>query len=147
MDADLGLIYGSPILRPELFEIPKMGTLGIHHGSLPRYRGKKTTFWEMYEGEERAGVTIQKVNRGLDTGEIVQEGHVRIGSRSRSRVWREVEDLGLQLYLRSILQVGAGTARLREQDGPKGQLYRDPPLTLIIRLWWRQLRKRIRGIG
>src|ERR1043165_6963165 len=31
---DLGLIYGSPILRPELFEIPRLGTLGIHHGKV-----------------------------------------------------------------------------------------------------------------
>ena len=32
---DLGLIYGSPILRPALFEIPRLGTLGIHHGKVP----------------------------------------------------------------------------------------------------------------
>ena len=144
---DLGLIYGSPILKPELFEIPKHGTLGIHHGSLPKYRGRKTTFWEMYEGEEVAGVTIQRVNRGLDTGEIVQEGRVRIGSRSRSRVWRELEDLGLELYLRAILEVRNGTARYRPQEGPKGGLYRDPPPSLILRLWWRQLCKRMRGTG
>jgi hypothetical protein len=53
--ADLGLIYGSPILRPELFEIPAFGTLGIHHGKVPQYRGNKTTFWAMYNGEETAG--------------------------------------------------------------------------------------------
>src|SRR5215475_8648418 len=67
---DLGLIYGSPILKPELFEIPTLGTLGIHHGKAPEYRGKKTTFWAMYNGEEAAGVTIQKINAGLDTGEV-----------------------------------------------------------------------------
>ena len=44
----LGLVYGGPILRPELFSIPKLGTLGIHHGKVPHYRGKKTTFWAMY---------------------------------------------------------------------------------------------------
>lgn len=142
---DLGLSYGSPILEASLFEIPGQGTLGIHHGSLPKYRGKKTTFWEMYEGEEEAGVTIQKINRGLDTGEIVLEGRVRIGARSRASVWRELEDLGLDLYLKAILQVRNGIAQFREQEGPTGILYRDPPPKAIVRLWWKQLRKRLGG--
>ena len=65
LNPDLGLIYGSPILKPELFEIPGLGTLGIHHGKVPEYRGNKTTFWAMYNGERVAGVTIQKVNKAL----------------------------------------------------------------------------------
>jgi methionyl-tRNA formyltransferase len=88
---ELGLIYGSPILKPVLFEIPRCGTLGIHHGKVPEYRGNKTTFWAMYNGEETAGETIQKINAGLDTGEIVKAGEVCIGHRSRRAVWRELE--------------------------------------------------------
>jgi hypothetical protein len=42
LNPDLGLIYGSPILKPELFEIANLGTLGIHHGKVPEYRGNKT---------------------------------------------------------------------------------------------------------
>jgi hypothetical protein len=74
---DIGVIYGAPVLRPELFEIPRLGTLGIHHGRVPDYRGKKTTFWEIYNGERVAGVTIQRVNKGIDTGEIVGAGKSR----------------------------------------------------------------------
>ncbi len=85
---DLGLIYGSPILKPELFELPRFGTLGIHHGQLPEYRGKKTTFWAMFNGEQTAGVTIQRVNAGLDEGEIVKQGEVLIGRRSQRTVWK-----------------------------------------------------------
>ena len=69
---DLGVIYGGPLLKPELFEIPRLGTLGIHHGRAPKYRGKKTTFWEVFNGEPTAGVTIQRLNRGIDTGDIVR---------------------------------------------------------------------------
>jgi folate-dependent phosphoribosylglycinamide formyltransferase PurN len=139
---ELGLIYGSPILKPELFEIPAMGTLGIHHGQVPQYRGKKTTFWAMYNGEPQAGVTIQKINAGLDTGEIVNSGSVAACGRSYSAVWNELEELGLDLYIRSILEVKAGTAQVRPQDGPKGKLYRDPQLADIARFWWRQARRR-----
>lgn len=139
---DLGLIYSSPILKPELFEVPALGTLGIHHGKVPEYRGKKTTFWAMYNGEETAGVTIQKVNAGLDTGQIVLEGEVPIGHRSLRVVWGDLEALGFSLYIQAILEVKAGTARYRPQVGNKGKLYRDPELGDIFTLWLKQLCRR-----
>ena len=73
------IFYGGPILKPALFEIPTLGTLGIHHGKLPAYRGKKTTFWAMFNDEPSAGVTIQSVNAGLDTGRGVRAGEGRVG--------------------------------------------------------------------
>jgi hypothetical protein len=136
---DLGLIYGSPILKPALFEIPAYGTLGIHHGQVPQYRGKKTTFWAMYHGEPVAGVTIQKVTAGLDTGQIVRSGEVPIGRRSYDAVWRDVLTLGLDLYIEAILQVRDGTAVYRPQSGPKGKLYRDPKPADILRFWLRRV--------
>ena len=137
-DADLGLSYGSPILKPALFNLPRLGTLGIHHGKVPQYRGKKTAFWAMYNGEKTAGVTIQKINAGLDTGEIVQEGEVIIGGRTPGQVWQALEQVGLDLYVQAILQMKAGTAVLRPQTGPKGNLYRDPSLRDIFTLWARR---------
>lgn len=142
---DLGLIYGSPILKPALFEIPALGTLGIHHGQVPQYRGKKTTFWALYNGEPVAGVTIQKVNAGLDAGEIVNSGAVPTNRRSYGAIWHELEALGLDLYLQSILEVKAGTAVYRPQTGPEGKLYRDPRIGDYWRFWERQLRRRVRG--
>lgn len=142
LDADLGLVYGSPILREEVFEAPRLGSLGIHHGKVPEYRGNKTTFWAMYNGEEVAGVTIQKINAGLDTGEIVKEGTVVIGRRSRRAVWNELEELGLDLYVEAIHEVRSGTARLRPQSGPKGKLYRNPKLGDLVRFYVRRFRRR-----
>ena len=142
MDADLGLIYGSPILKPRLFQIPRLGTLGIHHGKMPQYRGKKTTFWSMYNGEETAGVTIQLVNAGVDTGQIIQRGEVVIGRKSMVQVKRELEELGFSLYVQGILDLKRGLARLVPESGPKGKLYRDPTPGDFVRFWWRQLKGR-----
>jgi folate-dependent phosphoribosylglycinamide formyltransferase PurN len=141
---DLGLIYGSPILKPELFEIPKLGTLGIHHGKVPEYRGNKTTFWMMYNGEEFAGVTIQKVNKGLDTGTIVKTGEVRATRRAYQTVFRELEALGVELYVQAILDVKHGVAEYKPQTGVKGKLYRNPKFGDFIRFWGKQLKRRLR---
>lgn len=143
---DLGLIYGSPILKPKLFEIPTRGTLGIHHGKVPEYRGNKTMFWAMYNGEGTAGVTIQKVNAGLDTGLIVKEGEVIIGRRSQAAVWRDLEALGLNLYMEAILEVKQGTAQYRAQASTRGKLYRNPRPSDILRFWARQLVRRVSRI-
>jgi methionyl-tRNA formyltransferase len=143
MDADLGLIYGSPILKPALFELPRFGTLGIHHGSLPGYRGKKTAFWAMYNGESTAGVTIQKINAGLDTGEIVLEGSVPIGTRRFGRVDAEVQQLGVDLYIQAIVAVRDGTAVYRPQPAARAPLCRQPTPAQILELWQRQLRRRL----
>jgi methionyl-tRNA formyltransferase len=99
----------------------------------------------MYNGEETAGVTIQKINTGLDTGSIVKEGEVRIGRRAQQAVWRELEALGLDLYIESILAVRAGTAVYRPQTGPKGKLYRNPKPMDFVNYWLRQLRRRLSG--
>jgi folate-dependent phosphoribosylglycinamide formyltransferase PurN len=141
---DLGLIYGSPILKPELFEIPKLGTLGIHHGKVPEYRGNKTTFWMMYNGEEFAGVTIQKVNKGLDTGTIVKTGEVKATRRAYQTVFRELEALGIELYIQAILEVKHGVAEYKPQTGVKGKLYRNPKIGDYVRFWGRQIKRRLR---
>ena len=142
LNPDLGLIYGSPLLKPQLFGIPRFGTAGIHHGKMPQYRGKKTTFWSMYNGEETAGVTIQLVNAGIDTGQIVQRGEVRIGRKSIATVRQELEELGFTLYVQAILDLKRGVARLVRETGPKGKLYKDPRLTDLVTFWWRQLKWR-----
>jgi hypothetical protein len=139
-DPDLGVVYGAPLLKAVLFALPRFGSLGIHHGRAPQYRGKKTTFWEMYNGERAAGVTIQRVSPGIDTGEIVARGEVEIGRKGYGRVWREVEDLGRRLYLQSILEVRRGTAQPVLQDArpPRGVLYRQPTPRDILRFYLRR---------
>src|SRR5688500_19790629 len=130
---DMGLIYGSTILKPELFEITKLGTLGIHHGKVPEYRGNKTTFWMMYNGEKFAGVTIQKVNKGLGTGTIVKTGEVKADRRAYQAVFHQLEALGVELYIQAILDVKHGVAEYKPQTGVKGKLYRNPKRGVFIR--------------
>ena len=143
LQPDLGLIYGSPILKAELFEIPSLGTLGIHHGKVPQYRGNKTTFWMMYNGEPCAGVTIQKINKGLDTGSIVKAGEVQAYRRSYQAVFHELEALGLDLYIQAILEVKHGVAEYRPQTGAKGPLYRNPKPIDFLRFWGKQMKRRL----
>ena len=81
LNADLGIVMGTRILKRSTFSIPRMGCLNVHMGKVPEYRGLPPGFWELYEGQASAGVTIHFVDDGLDTGEIVGEDCVPIHPR------------------------------------------------------------------
>ena len=139
---DLAVVYGAPLLKPEIFNLPRLGTLGIHHGRVPAYRGRKTTFWEMYHGERHAGITIQRIGEGIDTGEVVATGQVEIDERSYSSVWREVERVGCELFLQAVLEVQGEASQPVRQDHSisKGRLFKQPSVWQIATLRWHRRR-------
>lgn len=62
------------ILKKQLLDIPRLGTLNRHNALLPKNRGRLTPFWVLYKGETETGVSIHFVNEGMDAGDIlVQE--------------------------------------------------------------------------
>jgi folate-dependent phosphoribosylglycinamide formyltransferase PurN len=142
----LGAVYGGPILLPALFRTPALGTLGIHHGLLPNYRGKKTTFWAMYNGEPRVGVAVQKIGAGLDRGDVLREATIPTGRTPLPLVNRRLQRLGIDLFVAAILSVQRGTDRYRTQAPGTGRLYRDPGVRDIARFWLRYL-GRVWGFG
>ena len=135
------LVYGAPIIRKPLFEIALLGTLGIHHGKVPEYRGKKTTFWAIYNNEPTAGVTIQRINETLDGGDVVESGEVAIGYRLPWLIWRALERMGMHLYIKAILDVCNGRAIYSRQQGLAIQPYRDPGAGDILRFWLRYIHR------
>ena len=140
---DLGAVYGAPILRPVLFSIPALGSFGIHHGRVPDYRGRKTTFWEIYNGEQVAGVTIQRIDAGIDTGDVVKSGEVPIGSKGYGRVERETQDLGIRLFVEAILEARAGKTTTSPQPAVQRRHYGQPKASDFLRLWLRVLGRRL----
>jgi folate-dependent phosphoribosylglycinamide formyltransferase PurN len=69
--ADLGILYGTNIIKESVFSIPRLGSINIHQGLAPFYRGGPTVFWELFNGEEQVGITVHFVAPKVDTGDIV----------------------------------------------------------------------------
>lgn len=144
LEPDLAVSYGGPILKPEAFELPRYGTLGIHHGRFPDYRGKKATFWALLNDERVAGVTIQRIGSAIDAGPVVRSGEVPARGRSYRRVEKDLEELGLDLYLDAVLAVRDGTARSFGPPGEPGPLYRDPGPRHLTRYGMKRMREMVR---
>jgi len=135
------LVYGAPIIRKPLYEIAPLGTLGIHHGKVPEYRGKKTLFWAIYNDESTAGVTIQRINDTLDGGDVVESGEVHTGHRLPWVIWRELERMGMCLYIKAILDVCNERASYSRQQGLTIKPYRDPGAKEIMKFWLRYVHR------
>jgi len=70
-DADLGVVWGTNILKESVFKIPRLGSINIHQGRAPYYRGGPPVFWELYNDEPEVGITVHFVEPAVDTGKIL----------------------------------------------------------------------------
>lgn len=71
-------VYFNQILKPETLKLAKKACLNLHPGSLPEYRGAFIYFWVLRNQESEAGVTIHKMDEGIDTGEILSKKYFPI---------------------------------------------------------------------
>jgi folate-dependent phosphoribosylglycinamide formyltransferase PurN len=70
---DLGVVFGSYRLKPCVFTIPRLGCINLHLGLAPEFRGSSPAFYEMLEGVPTVGVTIHRMDEGLDSGPIIKQ--------------------------------------------------------------------------
>ncbi|HZM86282.1 MAG TPA: formyltransferase family protein [Blastocatellia bacterium] len=69
--ADLGVVLGTNILKESVFTIPRLGSINLHQGLAPYYRGGPSIFWELLNGEHEVGLTVHRVASKVDTGDII----------------------------------------------------------------------------
>jgi peptidoglycan/xylan/chitin deacetylase (PgdA/CDA1 family) len=120
LSADLGIVLGTRILKRSTFSVPRLGSINLHKGKVPEYRGQPAGFWEIFDGESSAGVTIHFVDEGLDTGDIVGEATVTIHPKDSFETLRRKLDLcGAKLLPRCVSQIAEGT--FARQPQPKSQ--------------------------
>lgn len=70
---DLGLVFGCYRLRRSLFAIPRLGTINLHLGKAPEFRGSSPGFYELLGGVPEVGLTVHRVDDGLDSGPILMQ--------------------------------------------------------------------------
>lgn len=108
--------YGK-ILPAEVLEIPKYGCLNVHASLLPAKRGAAPVQRAVLDGDETTGITIMKMDEGLDTGDIVSTVEVPIGINMHSEeLFAELEKAGAKLLLETILPYCNGEITLQKQD-------------------------------
>ena len=97
------------ILAPEFFGYPPLGTLNVHASLLPSYRGAAPIVHTLLNGELETGVTIMKIDEGMDTGAIVSQSRLKVGSDTNAAELEEaLAHRGAELLIQTIPKYAAG---------------------------------------
>ena len=116
--ADLGVVaaYGR-IIPEQLLTIPRLGMVNVHASLLPKYRGAAPVHRAVINGDSQTGVTIMRVVKELDAGGMFATVTRPIGPDETSDVVESaLADMGAELLVTVVEQLGSGNAREEPQD-------------------------------
>jgi methionyl-tRNA formyltransferase len=100
LDADIAVVaaYGLILPKPVL-EAPKAGCINIHASLLPRWRGAAPIQRAILAGDDVTGVTIMKMDEGLDTGPMLLRHELSISGKNAGQVTDELAKLGAKTLI------------------------------------------------
>lgn len=112
------LIIGwSQIARRDVLECSKQGVLGMHPTLLPEGRGRASVPWAILKGLSETGVTLFKLDEGVDTGPIVDQIRIPIeASESATTLYSKVADAHVELMRDVWPRLVSGGITLEPQD-------------------------------
>ena len=139
--------YGQ-ILPPTILNIPRLGCINVHTSILPKFRGAAPIQWALLNGESKTGVTIMKMDEGLDTGPILQIKETPITDSDNAETLHDrLAQLGAEIIVPTIegyavghiqpqTQPAEGSSYARKITREDGQIDWKKPATTI----WNQVR-------
>lgn len=115
---DLAVVAGGRIIKPEIYNIPRLGTLNKHSSLLPKHRGLAAEYWCLYHNDLTSlGVTVHFLQSGADTGPIVLQRQLsfRPGDTPTS-LRHQSEWIGREAIVEAVRLVQTTGTRGQPQD-------------------------------
>ena len=115
LDMIIVVAYGL-ILPEEVINLPKHGCYNVHASLLPRWRGAAPIQRAMIEGDQTTGVTIMKMDKGLDTGDIGLQKEIKIEQQNYSELEKELANEGAELLINFIDRLDGSIQFAKQND-------------------------------
>jgi methionyl-tRNA formyltransferase len=104
------------ILPKSVLDIPRLGCINVHGSLLPDLRGASPMQGAVLKGLDESGVTIMRMEEGLDTGDMISKVSCDIRGMDITEVSRVLADAGARLLTETIPHIADGTAVYEKQD-------------------------------
>lgn len=119
LQPDVGVVVAfGALLKPSLLEVPSHGWLNIHFSLLPRWRGAAPVQHALLAGDSITGVTIFRLDEGLDTGDVLaQQASPLHSSQPAGEVLNQLAESAPTLLLSALEDLAAGRAQFHPQVG------------------------------
>lgn len=123
--ADLFVLCGyNKIIKKQVIDIPSLGTINLHGGKLPEYRGAAPINWQIINGETTGGCSIIYVDEGIDTGDIIsQEIYPIEAEDTHASILEKTLEIFPRLLLQVLEKIEKGTVQAQKQDPQAGSYY------------------------
>src|SRR5205823_7806552 len=107
--------YGQ-ILPQTVLDLPRLSCLNVHTSLLPRYRGAAPIQWAILNDDPETGVTIMKMDAGMDTGDILTQETTPIFPQDNAQTLHDrLAEMGARLLVRTIPDFIGGRITPRPQ--------------------------------
>jgi len=110
------MAYGR-IIKEDILNLPKYGCINAHASLLPKYRGASPIQWAVIDGEKESGITIMKMSKGLDCGDIIMTEKIVLDPEETAESLAEkMSVIAGPLMIKAMKAIEAGTATYTPQD-------------------------------
>lgn len=118
LEADIFIDVAYGLLLPEtILNIPKFGCVNVHPSLLPRFRGAAPIQRAIMTGSTTTGVTIMKMDAGLDTGDIYKQEILPIDNTDTTEtLMAKAAQIGARLLLEVLTTIENGAAKTMPQN-------------------------------
>lgn len=104
------------IIPSEILELAPFGCINVHASLLPRYRGAAPIQQAVIDGEKVSGVTIMRMDEGLDTGDMIAKVEVELApDETGGSLFEKLSQTGARLLVETLPSIEAGTAFYEKQ--------------------------------
>jgi len=115
--ADLQVIVAFRMLPEMVWSMPSMGTINLHGSLLPQYRGAAPINRAIMNGESKTGVTTFKLQKEIDTGDILLKEEILIGpEETAGALHNRMKEIGAKLVVKTIFGLIEGTLKEMPQE-------------------------------
>lgn len=118
LNADVMVVVAYGLILPKaVLDMPRLGCINVHGSLLPRWRGAAPIQRSLWAGDAETGVTIMKMDVGLDTGDMLYKLTCPITAEDTSAtLYDKLADLGPQGLIKTLQQLADNTAKPEVQD-------------------------------
>ena len=104
------------LISTEILNLPKYGCINVHASLLPKYRGAAPIQWAIIDGEETSGVTIMRMDEGIDTGDMIaKEELILSDDETGGSLFERLSQMGAELLSVTLSDIEAGNVTYEKQ--------------------------------
>ncbi|GGD97959.1 methionyl-tRNA formyltransferase [Tsuneonella deserti] len=108
LGADLAVVAAYGLILPQpILDAPRMGCLNVHASLLPKWRGAAPIQRAIMAGDAMTGITIMRMEAGLDTGPMLAFARVPIADKTAGELTEELAEIGAQLMVGTLIDLPA----------------------------------------